>query len=148
MVKQGRHSLLAGIAIALFASGGPATATELIYTPINPNFGGSPFNGPPMLDNALSQNKYTEDNGSGAGSLDFHQPTALEEFNDTLQRTILSRLAASATSQITGQDGNLRPGTVETTDFSISIVDVGGGMLKILTTDKSTGAQTSFQVGQ
>ena len=148
MNKQGGRGLRATLVIMLIALGGPSMATELIYTPVNPNFGGNPFNGAPLLDSALAQNKYTEDGGSGAGGFDFHQPTALEDFNDTLQRTILSRLAASATTQITGEDGRLRPGTVETADFSISIVDVGGGMLKILTTDKSTGAQTSFQVGQ
>jgi curli production assembly/transport component CsgF len=43
--------------------------------------------------------------------------------------------------------GKLKPGTVETGNFRIDIVDAGGGVLVITTTDKVTGATTSFQVG-
>ena len=42
--------------------------------------------------------------------------------------------------------GNLQPGTVETSTFLINIVDQGNGTLLITTTDKSTGASTSFQI--
>ncbi len=34
----------------------PAAATELIYTPVNPVFGGNPLNGPVLLNNAQAQN--------------------------------------------------------------------------------------------
>ena len=33
-----------------------ANATELVYTPINPSFGGSPLNGAWLLGNAQAQN--------------------------------------------------------------------------------------------
>jgi curli production assembly/transport component CsgF len=46
-----------------------------------------------------------------------------------------------------GSGGKLKPGVVETGNFRIEIVDSGGGMLTITTTDKVTGASTSFQVG-
>jgi curli production assembly/transport component CsgF len=46
-----------------------------------------------------------------------------------------------------GPNGGLQPGTVETGNFRITIVDSGGGVLTITTTDKVTGASTSFQVG-
>ncbi|MEO9121731.1 MAG: curli assembly protein CsgF [Burkholderiaceae bacterium] len=125
---------------------GGATAAQLIYTPVNPAFGGNPFNGAVLMDKAQAQNKYT-DPSLDAGLLGA-QTTPLQDFNNTLQRSILSRVASTASSQIIGTDGTLHPGTVETSDFSISVVDVGGGLLKITTTDKASGAQTSFQVGQ
>lgn len=36
----------------------PVAATELVYTPINPAFGGSPFNGQWLLNSAQAQNKF------------------------------------------------------------------------------------------
>ena len=120
-------------------------ATEIVYTPVNPSFGGNPLNGPYLLNNAQSQNKHTE---SGAGrSASLRQPqTPLEQFNQRLQSAILSRLASSVTGSLVGANGELIPGTVETADFVIDIVDLGGGKLQVTTTDKSTGATTSFQV--
>jgi curli production assembly/transport component CsgF len=35
---------------------------------------------------------------------------------------------------------------VETNDFVITVIDVGGGMLEITTTDRATGDTTVFQV--
>ncbi|HEY9460160.1 MAG TPA: curli assembly protein CsgF [Paralcaligenes sp.] len=133
-------------ALLMSAVCGGATASQIIYTPVNPAFGGNPFNGAVLLDKAQAQNKYT-DPDLGSSALDA-QTTPLQDFNNTLQRSILSRVAATASSQIIGNDGTLHPGTVETSDFTISVVDVGGGLLKITTTDKASGAQTSFQVGQ
>jgi curli production assembly/transport component CsgF len=46
-----------------------------------------------------------------------------------------------------GPGGKLQPGIVETGNFRIEIVDAGGGMLIVTTTDKTTGATTSFQIG-
>ncbi|GAB2906596.1 curli assembly protein CsgF [Paralcaligenes ginsengisoli] len=135
-----RNSLML---LALLA--GSASATELVYTPVNPSFGGNPLNGPALLATAQATNNHTDPAASAAGLQD---QTPLQQFNDTLQRTILSRIAASATSSVVGTDGSLRPGIVQTGDFTISIVDAGGGLLNITTTDKTTGASTSFQVGQ
>jgi curli production assembly/transport component CsgF len=36
----------------------PATAGQLIYTPVNPSFGGNPLNGPYMLQSAQAQKRY------------------------------------------------------------------------------------------
>lgn len=146
MTKTTHHARQT-FAVALMAAVcGSAAASQIIYTPVNPAFGGNPFNGAVLLDKAQAQNKYT-DPDLGASAFDT-QTTPLQDFNDTLQRSILNRVASSASSQIIGTDGTLHPGTVETTDFTISVINVGGGLLKITTTDKSTGAQTSFQVGQ
>lgn len=135
---------IAWFVITLFA--GPLHATELAYVPINPAFGGNPNNGPVLLNAAQAQNDKIDPNARSA-SAGFTAPTPLQQFNDTLQRSILSQLASAATTKIIS-NGQLVPGTVETGSFRISIVDVGGGQLQITTTDKVTGAQTSFQVTQ
>ncbi|MCW5619326.1 MAG: hypothetical protein KIS65_08975 [Nitrosomonas sp.] len=114
-----------------------AYATELVYTFENPSFGGNPLYGAPLLNNAQAQND-KEDSLSNQ--------TPLEKFNETLQRSILNRLSSTIAGQIIGNHGEIIPGTIETTDFIIDIVDVGGGLLTITTTDKATGNSTSFSI--
>ncbi|WP_017522537.1 curli assembly protein CsgF [Pusillimonas noertemannii] len=137
----------ASAALAALLASSPAGATEMVYYPLNPSFGGSPLNGPVLLNSALATNKHTDP----AADQDLYgggQQSPLEIFQDTLERAILGRLAASATSRIVGEDGKLIPGNLETENFTINIVDVGGGLLSITTIDKVTGGSTTFQVGQ
>lgn len=117
-------------------------ATEQVYVPINPSFGGNPLNGSVLLNSAQAQNHYKE---PSASPLSLRQ-SALQQFNETLQRSILSRVASAVSSGVVGTNGQLSPGTVETTDFRIVISDIGGGTLHITTTDKVTGQTTEFQI--
>ncbi|AQV96462.1 curli assembly protein CsgF [Cupriavidus necator] len=143
-----RISLTAVVAV-LSVTAGHAFATTLIYQPVDPSFGGNPLNGPVLLDIANAQNKYKDPSmqSFGPGGL-LGQQSALQQFNNQLQQAILSRVASSVTNSIVGPNGQLIPGTIETGSFSINIVNVGSGVLQITTTDKSTGASTTFQVSQ
>lgn len=123
-----------------------AQATDLVYTPVNPSFGGNPLNGSVLLNAAQAQNKTKDPEAPKATTTG--QQTSLQQFNDILERSVLSRLASAATSSVIGPNGQLIPGTVNTGNFSIQISDLGGGILQVTTTDKATGATTSFQVGQ
>lgn len=116
-------------------------ASELVYVPNNPSFGGNPLNGQVLLNQATAQNKFKE-------STESSDQTALTQFNTMLQSAILSRVSSAVTSSVVGADGSLIPGTVETTDFRITITNLQSGMLQIVTTDKSTGQTTQFQVNQ
>ena len=132
-----------GLALSL-AIGAAAQASELVYVPNNPSFGGNPLNGPVLLNQATAQNKFTEKSASGSASAQ----NALTQFNSMLQSAILSRVSSAVTSSIVGADGRLTPGTVETTDFTINITNLSGGLLQIVTTDKTTGQTTQFQINQ
>ena len=123
---------------------GPLQASEMVYVPNNPSFGGNPLNGPVLLNQATAQNKFTESSGSSSSSAN----TALSQFNSMLQSAILSRVSSAVTSSIVGTDGKLTPGVVETTDFTIAITNLSGGLLQITTTDKTTGQTTQFQINQ
>lgn len=124
-----------------------ANAGPLIYNPINPSFlGGNPNNGAVLLNEANSQNDLKDPGSTSASSGLSGSQSALQQFNDMLQRTILSRIATAATSSIFNSSGQLIPGTVQTTDFTIQISDLGNGVLQITTTDKVTGASSSFQI--
>jgi curli production assembly/transport component CsgF len=119
-------------------------ASELVYQPINPSFGGNPLNGPTLLNEAQAQNHFKE----SVSSSSLGQQDALTQFNSMLKSAILSRVSSAVTSNIVGTTGQLTPGTVETTDFRISITNIPGGLLQIVTTDKATGQSTQFQVNQ
>jgi len=118
-----------------------AQASELVYVPHNPSFGGNPLNGPVLLNQATAQNKFKEKTTTS-------EQSALTQFNSMLQSAILSRVSSALTSSIVGSDGKLIPGVVETTDFRVSITNIQTGVLNIVTTDKVTGQTTQFQVNQ
>ena len=126
-----------------------AQATEMVYVPVNPAFGGNPLHGPNLLATAQAINNYKDSSHSGvsvAGGLSGQ--SALQQFNELLQRSILSRIATASASSVIGSDGKLIPGSLDTRDFTIEIVDLGGGLLQIKTTDKANGSSTSFQVSR
>jgi curli production assembly/transport component CsgF len=121
-------------------------ATELVYVPVNPAFGGNPLNGSVLLGNAQAQDKH-KDPAAGLGANGLLSKTPLQEFNDLLERSILGQLSSAAASTVIS-NGKLVPGTVETGNFTITISDLGGGLLRVSTTDKVTGTSTSFEVGK
>lgn len=123
-----------------------APATELVYQPVNPAFGGNPLNGPVLLNNAQAQDKHKDPDAQNSLNSSLNR-TPLQEFNDMLERSVLGQLANAATGGVIS-NGKLIPGTVETGNFTINIVDLGGGVLKITTTDKTTGGTSTFEVSQ
>lgn len=137
---------LASMSLMATLAWAPAGASELIYYPTNPSFGGNPLNGSVLLNSAQATKKHKDPDAQSA--LAFGSRSSLDSFNDSLERAVLGQLASAATGEIMGSDGSLRPGTVETGNFRINIVDLGGGVLQITTTDKVLGTSTSFQVGK
>ena len=57
------------------------TSGELVYQPINPNFGGNPLNGSYLLNSAQAQNTYTDPDATGSA---FTQRSALDRNTDSL----------------------------------------------------------------
>lgn len=137
-----RCRLMIGTAVLFLVA--QSEATTLVYTPVNPNFGGSPLNGPNLLNEANAQNYYKAPNASGPNST--KQLTPLQQFQQELEQAVLARIAQSVTGGIVNAQGQLVPGTIQTADFIITITQVSPGVLEITTTDKSTGQSTSFQV--
>ena len=115
-------------------------ASELVYTPINPSFGGSPLNGTVLMDSAQSQNTISDPD------LEEEAETPLGEFNERLQRSLLSRLTSSIASSFVSPDGTLIPGQTVTDDFVIDITAEGDGTVRVSTTDRMTGDSTTFIV--
>ncbi|MHC8343535.1 curli assembly protein CsgF [Pseudomonas sp. RT6P73] len=110
-------------------------ATELVYTPINPSFGGNPLNGTWLLNNAQAQNDYDDpdlkDRASVVGT------SALERFTSQLQSRLLGQLLDNIS---TGNTGSL-----STDAFIVNVVD-DSGALTIEVTDRATGEISEIQV--
>lgn len=111
-------------ACALLA-GNLGHATELVYTPVNPSFGGNPLNGTYLLNNAQAQNDHDDPNVTPRRT-----QSSLERFTSQLESRLLSQLLSNI------QDGNT--GSLVTDAFIIDMVD-DGGQLTIVITDRVTG---------
>ncbi|HDY92646.1 curli production assembly protein CsgF [Pseudoalteromonas sp. SR43-6] len=72
-----------------------ASATEIIYTPINPSFGGNPLNANMLLSKAQAQNKH---------KAPVIEKGYAEQFQDSLERTYLNRMVREITDMAFGED--------------------------------------------
>lgn len=116
-----------------------AGASELIYTPTNPSFGGNPNNGPVLLSIAQAQNGYSAPKVTPL--------TPLQRFNNSLQQSILNNLASEIRNSMFGTTGtHINPGTYDTTNYTINVIQNADGSLTIQTTDKTNGATATFDV--
>ena len=104
---------------------GSAQATELVYTPVNPSFGGNPLNGTWLLNNAQAQNDHDDPDLSNRTTT-----SALQRFTSQLESRLLSQLLTNI------QNGNT--GSLTTDAFVINMID-DGGELTIVITDRATG---------
>ena len=95
-----------------------ARATELVYTPINPSFGGSPLNGSYLLNKANIQNDHTAD----SKEKDF-----VTRFKESLERNILNTVTRGVAN------GEITEGIYNTGDFTIVISTVGENVILTLT---------------
>ena len=122
---------LLGSGIGCCLIGFSVSATQLIYTPVNPNFGGSYLNGSYLLANASAQNDHKTSSG-------YTPPTALERMANSLESRLMSQLFNDAAN---GGEGYLK-----TTDFEINVVNEDGTLL-VHISDLVTGETTVIEVG-
>jgi len=115
--------LLAGL---LLSTG--VTATELVYTPVNPSFGGSPLNGAWLLGNAQAQNDTKDPDAIDRASLS--GTSALDRFTSQLESRLLGDLLDKVKTP--------NNGSLETDDFLINVVNLDGN-LTVQITDRLTG---------
>jgi curli production assembly/transport component CsgF len=118
MTASGRAaSVLAALACATAA---PALAQDITYQPIDPSFGGNPFNSAHLLGIANAQNDYKDPKASTNSS-------QADIFARQLQSRLLSALSSQIVDAIFG-DNPLESGPItfggQTIDFVPSLTDV------------------------
>lgn len=121
------RTLLALVTLCVASSG---QATELIYTPVNPSFGGNPQNGAFLLNKAQAQN----DNKSNSTEKDF-----VTRFKESLERNIINSITRGVA------DGEITDGVYDTGDFRIEVASTGNGVMLTIT-NTETGEITVIEM--
>jgi curli production assembly/transport component CsgF len=111
------------------------SAQQLVYTPINPSFGGSPLNGNWLLSYAQLQDLTTDPSAQT-------EDDPLAAFEDNLNRSILNQISRQITESLFGETG-LTEGQFEFGDFQINITETLDG-LNISIFDIITGNETTI----
>jgi curli production assembly/transport component CsgF len=113
-------------------------AQQLVYTPINPNFGGNTFNYQWLLNSANAQNSFTDENNGFENGR-----SELQNFQESLNRQLLGQLTRSVFNSELG-DG-LQPGTFNIGELLLEVFESGEGLV-INILDTTTGEQTQIIV--
>lgn len=103
------------------AMASPALAQDLTYQPINPSFGGNPFNSGHLLGIANAQNDYRDPRTTAANS------SQADAFARQLQSRLLSALSSQIVDAIFGENPQ-ESGTIkfggQTIEFARGLEDV------------------------
>ena len=134
---KAHHSMAAmalSVGLALLSTG--ALAQDLVYQPVNPSFGGDPFNSSHLLGLAQQQNDFDDTT--------FEPIDPQQQFADSLERQIFNRTSQEIVNEIFGEDGS-DSGTFNVGDQQIAFQQVGEEV-QITLTDVTTGATTQITV--
>jgi curli production assembly/transport component CsgF len=124
--------LILGTTLSVFSQ-------DLVYRPINPAFGGDTFNYQWLLSSAQEQNDYKEKN-----ELSLLDDDPLKQFEQDLNRQILSQLSRRLVTDVFGEEG-LKDGTFSLGGFQIEISNnLDGVHINIL--NINDGSETSIIV--
>ena len=132
-----------GVVFAMFlAPASVTTATELIWIPINPSFGGHPSNASWLMAQAQIQNKHKERVEPTP------RPDPFADFEYNLKRQYIYALSSKIINEAFGEEGLLPDGETEAHytigNFRVDIT--ADGALNVLITDNSTGSTTTVEV--
>lgn len=128
-------------AIAATAWMSAASASELTYQPINPSFGGNPFNSSHLLALAEAQNQYIDEPRFSAGASGLSQS---ELFVRQLQSRLLSGLASQVSDAIFGENAQ-DSGEIVFGDQTITF-ERGLEFIDIAIFDAVSGSTTNVRV--
>lgn len=125
----------AGIAIATVIAAA-AQAGDLVYQPVNPSFGGDPFNSSHLLGLAERQNEYDDQT--------FTPVDPLDRFAEDIERRVLSQASREITDRIFGEQAQ-DSGEFSVGNSRIVFEQVGDEVLLTLINTES-GAETNLTI--
>ena len=136
MKKLVSYLICGAVCVLLLANANIAAPSELVYTPINPSFGGSPLNGQWLLNQAQAQNKFEEE----------YERDLMEDFENMLTRQIFYRMSRYIVDEAFGEyDEELQPGHYEVGNYHIDI-STDGVAITVVIRDIVTGDTTTVEV--
>ncbi|REL38402.1 curli production assembly/transport component CsgF precursor [Rhodohalobacter sp. SW132] len=140
-----KKTLLISVVSVLFLLFGgieKATAQQFVYQPLNPAFGGNPGNYGWLLNSANTQNLFEATRQAG------FQRDPLQDFQDSLQRQVLSQLTRDIVRREFGDGEELQEQVFEFGEFSIEVIPGADGVqiqiFNILTGDETRVTVPNF----
>ena len=125
------------LACALAVSPSPTLAQDLVYQPLDPSFGGNPFNSAHLLGVANAQN-------------DFREPRSPQSNTqgDIFARQLQSRLLSALSSQVVDAIFAENPQESGTISFGGQTIDFSRGLTEVTLniTDDNTGEVTTIVI--
>lgn len=125
----------------------PACASDVVYRPVDPSFGGNPLNSSHLLSIANAQNDYrapVTSSPSGSGSTQTPAQAQAAQFLAQLQGRLVASLATQVTEAIFGNNpqssGQVVFGT-QTVSFQRGLTDIS-----ITLTDTANNVSTNISV--
>jgi curli production assembly/transport component CsgF len=109
-------------------------AQQFVYTPINPSFGGNPFNSSHLLALANAQNQHLPKSPT------FSAPTQAEQFASQLQSTILAGVAQQVSNAIFGNNPQ-QSGTITFGGTTVNFSRGLGSVTIVITDPKGVSTQ-------
>ena len=138
-LRRGRSTL---VLTCLIGSIPAARAGQLVYTPMNPSFGGSPLNGSYVLGLATGNNyKFLQ---NPATKQQLTGQSAQQQFTQQITSALLSQIASNVSQQILGSNAK-DSGTFNINGEIINFNRVNG-QINISITDATSGANTQIQI--
>ncbi len=127
------------LVMSFFAIAKPVIGAELTHSFVNPNFGGSPFNGAHQLANATSQNKFKEPQDA------FSSSSFIQSFADRLDRAIVNQLAFSLVDNAFDGVDEIGDGVFDTGINTITVESLGDSTL-VTIQDNATGESSTVEI--
>jgi len=139
------RSAWAAAAVVLFATG--ANAGPLVYQPVNPTFGGSPFNGSYLLGTANANNFNFLSNPKAAAQLASltNQQNTAQELRQALISALIAQASQIAIDSILGTNGQAQDSGTFSVAGEVIAFNRVGNEINITLTDPN-GSQTQITV--
>jgi curli production assembly/transport component CsgF len=132
-----RAAVVLAVGVPGAFAAGPTLAQDMVYQPIDPSFGGNPFNSAHLLGIANAQNDYKDPAAQQSNS-------QADVFARQLQSRLLSALSSQIVDAIFGENPQ-ESGTIsfggQTIDFVRSLTEV-----TLTITDDGTGEVTTIVI--
>ncbi len=143
-----KKMLMAALAVATLVAPAITQATELVYEPINPSFGGNPLNGSFLLSKANSQN---------AHSAPLSERSYDERLQESLERAYINRIVREITDIAFGEqeydeDGNPidsifnQDSIFVSGDFQVELITSNPDSIVVNITNLLTGEVTVVEI--
>jgi curli production assembly/transport component CsgF len=131
-----KAAMIRGAAAALALAPGALAAGDLTYEPVNPSFGGDPFNSSHLLGIAQAQNEFDDRS--------FEPVDPIDRFADDIERRVLSQAAREITDRIFGENPQ------DSGDFTVGTNRIAfeqvGDEVRLTLTDIETGGETVLTI--